>query len=192
MKVLGHIDEKALAESKVLDQDGKQVVLGTFYQKAALVIFVRHFGCIGCTMQMQALAPRLQEFDLLGIPTIIVGNGEPRYIEGFIERFQLQNQPLKIVTDPSLGIFKIAKLKKSFWATYGPRALWDNVKAFTLGVIQKTYEGNLFQQGGTILLNREGKVVFYHQNDHISDLSDLSDVVDEIHKMLALENQEYV
>jgi len=186
------IDSEGLIASKVLDEKGTEVQLSSLFDSSVLLVFVRHFGCVGCTMQMQALAPRLEEFNLLGLSTIVIGNGAPNFIEGFIERFQLQNKPIQIVTDPSLAIFKKANFKRSLWATYGPLALWDYVKSFTKGVLQKTFEGDLTQQGGAILLNKSKELVYYHQNKHVTDLSNLSDVVDEVYKILALENEDYV
>lgn len=191
-KLTPDFDTKELALTQVITSTGETVPLNSLYKDSVLLVFVRHFGCVGCTMQMRALAPRLEEFHTLGIPTVVVGNGEAKYIQGFIERFQLQNKPIQIVTDPSLTIFKIAKFKRSFWATYGPLALWDYVKGFVAGVLQKTFEGDLTQQGGTILLNKSQEVVYYHQNQHVTDLSNLSDVVDEVYKLLVIENEDYV
>ena len=181
-----------ILHSPVLDSNGQKLALNELFDSAAILVFVRHFGCAGCAMQMKVLSPRLEEFKLLGIPTIVIGNGEARYIDDFMNRFGLHHQPVKIVTDPTLEIFKHANFKKSFWATYGPKALWDYITAAAKGIVQTSIDGNLFQQGGTILLNYQKEIVFYHQNKHVSDLSDLSDMVDEIYKILPLDQENNV
>ena len=94
---------KDLANASVIDENSNNLKLATFWKEGpALILFIRHFGCFGCATQMQAIAPRIQEIDALNIRIYLVGNGNPNFIEGFKERFQLYNQPVKIYTDPSL------------------------------------------------------------------------------------------
>jgi hypothetical protein len=51
-----------LAAADVMDAEGRHLRLGTFWQRGpCLVIFIRHFACLGCAEQVAELSPRLPE-----------------------------------------------------------------------------------------------------------------------------------
>src|SRR5262245_23538014 len=87
---IGKPPPPALAEATVLDASGNETRLGEAWRKGpCLVLFLRHFGCIGCAEQVEEISPRLAEIETAGVRTIFVGNGAPSFIEGFVERFAL-------------------------------------------------------------------------------------------------------
>jgi hypothetical protein len=71
----------------------------------AVLVFMRHFGCLCLSAQITELSPRLFELHQLGIRTVFIGNGAAHFIDGFIERFGLADKKIEIVTDPPLEAF---------------------------------------------------------------------------------------
>ena len=116
----------ALAEVRVFDRAGNAQLLGaSWVDRPCVLVLLRHFGCIGCAVAVADLAPRLREIDAAGTRTVLLGNGSPTSIAGFMERNALDDKPVTLLTDPSLAAFRAAGLQRSAWATFGPRAVVD-------------------------------------------------------------------
>jgi hypothetical protein len=61
-----------LDEKNVLDPEGREVPLGQLWRdRAAVVVFVHHFGCIFCRQQVAEIVPLLDDLRALG--------GEPSF-----------------------------------------------------------------------------------------------------------------
>ncbi|KHE92153.1 MAG: Cyclic nucleotide-binding domain protein [Candidatus Scalindua brodae] len=54
-------------------------------------------------------------------------------------------------------------MRRSIWATFGWKAVRGIICAVINGHFQNSLEGDLLQQGGTILLDQDQKIVFYHR-----------------------------
>ncbi|MCH2234268.1 MAG: redoxin domain-containing protein [Crocinitomicaceae bacterium] len=139
---------QSLLETEVLNKECENVSFQNLLNnEASLIVMVRHFGCIGCTTQMLEIAPRLKELDSLGVKVKIIGNGQLQYLEGFIEKFNLQNQLVEIYTDPSLKIYKEAQMVRSFFNWMSPVTAWQFIKGFSKGITQRSIEGDNMQMG---------------------------------------------
>ena len=169
----------ALRDAAVVTQAGDQVSLGSLFEgHPTLLLFVRHFGCIGCSQHVGELAPRLLELDRLGVKTVIVGNGDPGFMADFLERHDLADKRATLVVDPDLSAYRGAQLKRSFWATFGPRAVYEGLRARGRGYEQYRGSGDDLQQGGTLVIDGSGKVMLHYANESLGDRADLGDVVD--------------
>lgn len=174
-----------LLSSSVLLQDGTATPLeSTVKAKPTALVFIRHFGCLGCSVHMADLAPRVDELNKLGLDLVLIGNGAAHYIAGFMARYGLNEKLVTVVTDPSLKTHKAALLRRSWWATLGPKGIWDQVRALIGGHRQNHIQGDNWQQGGAILIDRDGKVVYYHRNETVSDHARTHELVDAIYKLL--------
>jgi peroxiredoxin len=172
---------QALADATVLARDGAPSRLGDVWKgRPCVVLFLRHFGCIGCAEQMTGLAPRLREIHDAGARTVLVGSGTPAMIDAFVERLGLGDKEVVIVTDPSLAAFRAAGLARSAWATYGPRAIVDYVRAFGSGFVSRPIAGDLYQQGGALVVDGGGRVVFHRPARSLGDHADAADLVDAV------------
>jgi len=170
---------RAIEEARVLDATGASVAVGTFWAKGpCLLVLLRHFGCVGCAEQMTELAPRLGDLAHAGVRTVLVGNGTPEQLAAFVERHAFQGAPVDVVTDPSLALYSALELRRSAWATIGPRALVDMARAMTAGIPHRPVEGDRTQQGGVLLVDGRGIVRFFHGNRSLGDHADTSDLVE--------------
>lgn len=171
--------DRGVADTRVLDATGAPVAVGTFWAHGpCLLVLLRHFGCVGCAEQMTELSPRLRDLAQAGVRTVLVGNGTPEQLAAFIERHALTGAPVEVVTDPPLGLYSALELRRSAWATIGPRALVDMARAMTAGHPHRPVEGDATQQGGVLLVDGRGIVRFYHRNRSLGDHADTSDLVE--------------
>lgn len=173
----------SLLNTEVLDKNGKAVKFSEVLAgECSMVVMVRHFGCIGCTTQMMAIAPKIDEMTSLGIHVKIIGNGDLQYLEGFIEKFKLEDKPVKIYTDPSLQIYKEMELKRTFWHFINPMNVIEFIKALSKGIGQKNVQGDNLQMGGTLLISSSHNLEYYFQNSTIAGIADPNNVMKQVHK----------
>jgi len=156
-----------LAECELTSSSGASVRFGDLWsERPVLALFIRHFGCIGCSENVGSLAPRLAELADMGTRTVLIGCGASTFIEGFVERHHLLYQPVEVLTDPTLTTHQAAGLTRSLWGNVAPLAL---ARAFAAGHTQSSVEGDAGQQGGTLLIGTDGKLHFLHRNQTLGD-----------------------
>ncbi len=109
---------------------------------------------------------------------VFVGNGEPRFIDGFIERHGLGDKRVDIRTDPTRGAFRAAGLLRSAWATFGPRGLADQVRGLAHGLGWGGMKGDQLQQGGSLVVDPRGVVAFYHRSESLGGHARASELID--------------
>ena len=166
-------------ELEVIDRGGRARALRSVVLPGpTLLVFLRHFGCVGCEALVTALVPRQPELSDLGVRIVLVGNGAPEHLRGFAERHGLDERHVTLVTDPSLAVFAAARLLRSTWATFGPRSLFTEARAIGRGLRPGRRHGDRLQQGGALLLDERGEVVSRHVDAFVGDHARPEDVVD--------------
>jgi peroxiredoxin len=172
---------RAFADSVVTDARGAEVRLSSFWEKGpSLFVLLRHFGCVGCAVQVAELAPRLDELARAGVRVVLVGNGTKEQLATFVERQALGGAAVEAVTDPSLRAYRALGLARSVWATIGPRALYEIARAMGAGYPHRSVEGDHRQQGGAVLVDARGVVRFSHRNRSLGDHAAASDLVEAV------------
>ena len=96
----------------------------------------------------------------------------------FIDRQALAGFRVEVTTDPRLGVYEAMGLRRSMWATIGPRALVDLARAMAAGHPHRPVEGDATQQGGVLLVDAQGVVRLLHANRSIGDHAPTSDLVE--------------
>ncbi len=169
---------KDLAEAPLVAADGAARPLCELVAaRPTLVVFLRHFGCIGCAEQVHEILPRLGELEALGVAVLLIGSGPPEHIDAWVMRNDLGDKHARVVTDLSLTAHRAAGLTRSFIATYGPRAVVEFVRALSRGHRPRPTDGDLFQQGGAFLI-ADGQIVWAQTNRSLGDHADPSDAVE--------------
>jgi peroxiredoxin len=175
--MVGQPIPSALADATVIDALGVAHRLGDAWRERDVVlVFIRHFACIGCAEQIEVLRPRIGELATLGVGVVIVGSGNADQLAGFIDREHLDG--VACFTDPERAAYRAAGLRRSRWGTFGPVALGQAARAFLHGHRNGRPQGDLHQQGGTLYITRAGIVGFYHSAASLGDHARLLDVVD--------------
>ncbi|MFN0245706.1 MAG: AhpC/TSA family protein [Kofleriaceae bacterium] len=177
--VVGQPVPPNLGAARVVTAANKVRSLGeSWAERDAVVIFVRHFACAGCSAHVADLRPRLEEIAGLEVTCVLVGNGTPDQLAGFTEREKLDGYPIELVTDPSRAAYLAADLERSWIGTTGPRAAANFVGLLARGYRNGRPQGDLNQQGGTLYVTREGVLGFYHHSARLGDNASVTDVVD--------------
>ncbi len=168
-----------LAEATILGADGAPVTVRSLWERTpCLLVFLRHFGCVGCAEQVTELSPRLPELARAGVRTVLVGNGSREQRAAFVERHALERAQVEVMTDPSLKVYRALGLIRSRWAAIGPRAVVDIARAMTGGQPHRPVEGDPLQQGGVLLVDARGRVRFYRRSRSLGDHPRACDLVD--------------
>lgn len=182
-----------LLNTEVIDKNNDKVKFKNLLQgKGTLVVLIRHFACIGCTSQMMSVSPKLNQLDQLGIAVQIIGNGNQRFIKGFMDKFNLHNKPMTIYTDPSLKVYEKAQMHRTFWRFINPITLWQYLKAFSKGIGQTKIQGDNLQMGGVLLVSDDENLEFYYQNTSIACIADTNEVMKKVHQYLLKQNDHLI
>ncbi len=104
----------------------------------------------------------------------VIGNGSPSFIEGFREETRWTGP---IYTDPSLAVYQAAELKRGIANTFDPRALGGTIKAFLRGGRQGRMQGDPWQQGGVLVIGRDGSVLLQDVSDRPGDNATGAEIV---------------
>jgi peroxiredoxin len=159
---VGQDAPEGLLQAEVFDPEGHARVLGDVLEgHVALLVFLRHYGCTGCSQQVDALVPVSQALHDLGVRLVLLGNGQPEHLKAFVERLKLAGYPFELFTDPSRAAYRAVGLTRSLWRVFGPTALAREVLVRTMGYTSTALEGDVLQQGGVGLLDRQGKLRFF-------------------------------
>ena len=159
-----------VATCLVHSENGKSISIGDLIEgRATLILFIRHFGCIGCSENIGLISPRFTDLSELGVRIIIIGCGAQLFIEGFKERHHLLFSPAEIYSDDSLKSHQAAGLMYSIWGGFRPRALYEMARAYVGGYTSNGIEGDIKQQAGAIFIDDQGVVQLYHRNTSLGD-----------------------
>ncbi|HLL23664.1 MAG TPA: peroxiredoxin-like family protein [Kofleriaceae bacterium] len=110
----------------------------------------------------------------VGAELFVIGNGAPSFIAGFRETTKYDGP---IYTDPSRAVFGAAKLKRGIAKTFNPLALGKTVGAFIRGQRQGRMQGDPWQQGGTLVIDRDGTVRWHHTSGRPGDNAEAAQIV---------------
>jgi peroxiredoxin len=169
------MDVRALAGTTLLDVDGAPVRLGDLWkERTALVVWLRHFGCLFCREQATELNEARGGIEALGAELALVGNGTPRAARWFRDRFAPGSTML---TDPDLRSYDLIGARRGMLSTIGPRAWGAGVRAFRRGARQSSVKGHPFQQGGVLVITPDGEVVYSHISTAAGDHPSLEEVL---------------
>lgn len=176
--MLGETVPADVADATVQDGSGARVRIGSLWERGpCLIVVLRHFGCIGCAVQVDELAPRLEELVRSGLRVVLVGNGSLSQRADFIARHSLEGA-VDVFTDPTLGLHRALGLIRSAWATFGPRSIAQFASAMAGGRTHEGIQGDATQQGGVLLVDARGKARLYRRGRSIADHPAASDLVE--------------
>ena len=156
-----------LAKLKILDANDRAIELGSLWRdRTAVLVFLRHFGCLHCREHVARLLADVEAVRAAGAELYVIGNGSPSFIAGFREQTGWIGP---VYTDPSLAVYRAAQLKRSVGSTLDPRSLTDAWKALRHGSRQGRTQGDQWQQGGTLVVAPSGEVRWHHASGRPGD-----------------------
>jgi hypothetical protein len=142
----------------VLDPDGREVRLGQLWRdRAAVVVFIRHFGCLFCRQQVAEIVPLADEVRSLGGELYVVGHGTLEQTRAFRDE---QSTPFPLFTDPTRQAYELMGMRRGLRTVLAPGVLWRSLQARRAGFRQSRVAGDPLQQGGVLVLAAGGRELY--------------------------------
>lgn len=116
----------------------------------------------------------IDQLSAAGADVHVIGNGAPTFIEGFRE---VTGYTGPIYTDPSLATYRAAELRRGVGTILNLGTLSRSVGAFRRGFRQGSVQGDALQQGGTLIIDTSGVVLFQHISDGPGDHARTADML---------------
>lgn len=106
------------AESwSLLDVNQKKVSLSDFRGKPLVLIFYLGYGCLHCTEQLQAFAPKTSEFKAAGISIVAISSDNQEDLKISHENYKDGSFPFALLSDAKLDVFKKYRAHDDFEKT---------------------------------------------------------------------------
>ena len=92
--------------------------------------------------------------------------------QDFVEKFKV---PFPVFTDPSRSSYKLAGLKRNMGL--GLASVSRARRAIAAGHFQGRTQGDPWQQGGVVVVDTDGRMVWRHVDSGAGDHGEVSDVL---------------
>ncbi len=101
----------------------------------------------------------LKSLHAAGAELHVIGNGAPTFIAGFRETTGYDGS---LYTDPSLAVYRAAELRSGLRTVLTVGAVTRTIGALRRGFRQGRTQGHALQQGGVLVIARDGRVLWQH------------------------------
>lgn len=160
----------ALDGLSVLDTDGRPVRFAELWaERTAVLLFVRHFGCLFCRQQIAEILPSLERIRAAGAELFVIGNGGVAEARAFQHDHQL---PVQLLTDPTRQAYCALDMQSGLGTVLRPSVLVRSLKALRSGFRQSTVAGDPLQQGGVVIVGSDGMERYRHISRSAGDHPD--------------------
>jgi peroxiredoxin len=164
-----------LSYIELLDPRGQPVFFGELWRdQVAVVAFVRHFGCLFCFEQVADLLEKAEPIRATGARLYVVGNGTPLHARVFMEEAGLSEG---VYSDPARLLYDRLGMKHGFFTTVNPTSARHARRAEARGFRQRGRRGDPWQQGGALVIDRDGTVAFLQRFSMAGERADLGDLL---------------
>jgi peroxiredoxin len=109
-----------------------------------------------------------------GADLVIVGNGSPEFARAFREDLGLD---VPLYTDPTRRTYALAGFKRGVLATFSAKGVAHAARAWRKGFRQTATRGDSLQQGGLLVVDRSGRVLYAHRDNEAGDLAPNEEVL---------------
>jgi hypothetical protein len=165
-----------LAGCRVIALSGEVVRLGDEWRdRPAVVVWLRHFGCLLCKEQAAAFRGRGQEIEALGAGLVFVGNGELTWARQFEAE---ECRGCRVLTDPALDSYWAIGARRGWRSTIGPAGLAAGIRAFRHGFRQSGVRGVPDQQGGVYVMLPGDRAAYAYVSGSAGDHPPIDAVLD--------------
>ena len=117
---------------------------------------------------------RHEDVRAAGAEIFVIGNGAPMFIEGFRETTGYTGP---VYTDPSLAAYRAARLERGVRTLLSVGAAARTVGALARGFRQGRTQGDNLQQGGALVVARDGTVLWHHVSKSPGDNADPDQII---------------
>lgn len=170
------IDVPRLAGTELLDEAGVRLLANQLWAtEPAVLVFVRHFGCMFCREQTVAVAEREGDIGDAGARLIVIGNGQPRFVADFRRTTGYAGL---LYTDPAREAYRACAFARGVGTTVNPTTARNAVRTFRAGFRQGRTQGDPWQQGGVVAIGPGDEIIWVERVRRAGDAVDLEAVLD--------------
>jgi peroxiredoxin len=145
----------ALESLTVFDPDGRRTRLGQLWaERTAVLVFLRHFGCLFCRQQMANLAPLSGAMESRGAELIAIGHGSLDEARAFRDELR---PAVRVFTDPTRQADCAVGMHRGPRSVFTLGTLSRSITAWRQGFRQTAVAGDPFQQGGVVIVAPSGE-----------------------------------
>lgn len=117
------------------------------------------------------MRPHVDEMLKQGARLAVIGNGWPSMAKAFAAHAGLP-ESVTLLTDPTRQSYLAAGLKRGVLMTLGPRGWLAFIRTLKKGFRQGRTAGDPWQQGGALVLGKDGQVLYRYVSVGPSDQAD--------------------
>ncbi len=160
---------------ELLDTQGRPVFFQELWEgQLSVLTLTRHFGCMFCFEQIQALLTRRSELEAAGARLLVVGNGNPQHAQQFMRRFGLAEG---VYTDPARRLYRRLELSHGLRTSVNWQSTKHARRALQAGYRNEGIKGDRWQQGGTFVSAPDGSLLMNHRSQVAGDQVEVEQVI---------------
>lgn len=170
------MDVAALAALELPDADGKPQRLGELWaDHPAVVVFLRHFGCLHCREHAAQIGARAAEVRARGADIVAIGTGNARYARAFVED---ESIPYRVLVDDDASAARAAAVRStSFLRMFHPRTWAATREAWRRGFRIHRAGPRVTQLGATFVIGPGPRLLYEHIDADSTDHAPLEAVL---------------
>lgn len=170
------MDVSALAALELPGPDGALHRLGDLWrEKPAILVFLRHFGCLHCREHAVQLAQRHDEVRRQGGEVVAIGTGDTRYARHFVED---EHIPYLVLVDDDARAARAASVTNaSWWRLLHPSTWKATVETWRRGHRVHKAGKRVTQLGATFVVGPGDRVRYAHLDPDSTRHAPLDDVL---------------
>jgi peroxiredoxin len=149
-----------LRDAIVVGVDGQPVRVSTLWaRRPAVLVLLRHFGCIFCKEQAAQFSAIGDEIEALGATLAFIGSGSPQYAQWFQEDYAPR---WPVFSDSNLVTYRALHARRGWYTSINPLTWLLSVRAFLRGFRQTGTMGDRSQQGAVCIVMPDGRMPYRH------------------------------
>lgn len=139
---------------------------------------------MACLLKIQALAPLADVLSSSKTRIIFIGSSTPDQMKEYLQRTTI---PIcgDLFTDPQVSLYRYFQLKRGvfrslvrpFFTAFTMYGIKGVVEGIRLAKETSHLAGDSWQQGGTVLLDKNQKILYQHTEEHPADWPSLEEVL---------------
>lgn len=127
-----------------------------------------------CREQSARLKERRTEIEATGAQLIAIGSGHARWAKAFIEE---EGVEFPVYVDPGTRSYEHFGMKKGMFEVFNPKSLRHSQRARAAGFHQSRVRGDGLQNGGVVVVDPDGEIIYRHVEEEAGDLANLDEVI---------------
>ena len=165
-----------LARCNLKTIEGETISFSSLYRdQTTLIFFVRHFGCIFCRERVSSLAHAQSILDAQQLKAVVIGNGHPHMAKSFVEELGLV---FPVFCDQEGTAYRLAGMRRNFGLNLS--SIKDAWRSYQSGYRQHKTAGDVWQQGGVLVVNSEGTILEACADQSAGEYIDIPQLIDRI------------